>query len=424
MDNSQAELGIVGLGVMGRNLLLNVADHGFAAAGYDLDAAKLRQLQTEAAGRNVPRPQAPRNWPPCCGGRVRGDVAGAGRAAGRCRDPRPAAPSRTRRRDDRRRQFAFRRHRPPRQAVGRAGLDFLGVGISGGEEGARHGPSIMPGGSRPAYQRVRPLLEAVAAKVDGEPCVAYLGPGSAGHYVKMVHNGIEYGLMRLISETYHFMKQGLGLRQRSAWPTFMTSGTRANSTRISSRSPRRSFARWTRRPGKRLIDVILDEARQKGTGMWTSEDALALQVPVLTIDVAVAMRDMSVLKAEREAASRVLAVPPRAFQGDPAAMLGRLRSALYAATIVTYAQGMAQLRRASEVYQLPAEIGGGGPHLARRLHYSRRAAGGHPRGVSRAARVGQFAGRSGSGRGDACAAGRFAIAWCKPPPSWPFPPRA
>jgi 6-phosphogluconate dehydrogenase len=165
----------------------------------------------------------------------------------------------------------------------------------------------------------------------------------------MVHNGIEYGLMRLISETYHLMRQGLGLTNDELAATY-DEWNRCELSAYLIEITANIFRKVDEKSGKRLIDVILDEARQKGTGMWTSEDALALQVPVLGIDVAVAMRDMSVLKDQREAASRVLVIPPRTFQGDRQAMLRQIGNALYTAMIITYAQGMAQLRRASEVY--------------------------------------------------------------------------
>ena len=282
-------------------------------------------------------------------------------------------------------------------------LPYLGLGISGGEEGARRGPSMMAGGSPEAYQRVQSVLEAVAAKVRGEPCVAHLGPGSAGHYVKMVHNGIEYGLMRLISETYHLMKQGLGLDNdelAAVYDEWNQGELAAYLLEITADI----FRKVDDKSGNRLIDVILDESLQKGTGMWTSEDAMTLHVPVLGIDVAVGMREMSVMKDEREAASRILAIPPRAFQGDRHALLDRLRDALYAAMLITYAQGMAQLRRGVGRLRLPSAPGGRGPHLARRLHHPGGDAGRHPRRLPREGRSAQPAGRSPPGRDDLGAA--------------------
>ena len=192
-----------------------------------------------------------------------------------------------------------------------AGIQFLGLGVSGGEEGARRGPSLMPGGSKEAYERVRPLLEAVAAKVDGEPCVTHLGPGSAGHYVKMVHNGIEYALMELIAETYDLMKRGLGLDKRRDPPGLPGTGAGANPAASCWRSPRASSSGRIRSPPAPWWMPCCPVARQKGTGLWTSQSAMERQVPVPTIDLAVAQRDLSALDRERAEAARVLPPPPR-----------------------------------------------------------------------------------------------------------------
>ena len=203
------------------------------------------------------------------------------------------------------------------------GIQFLGVGVSGGEEGARHGPSIMPGGPKEAYERVRPVLEAVAAKVNGEPCVTYLGPGSAGHFVKMVHNGIEYAVMQLLAETYDLMKRGLGLNDDELHDVYDTWNQGAlNSYLVEITS--RIFSRVDETTGKRLIDEILDVAKQKGTGMWTSQSAMELQVPIPTIDLAVAMRDLSVFEKQRETAGEIFkrSIPP--FGGDRKIFLDQL----------------------------------------------------------------------------------------------------
>src|ERR1019366_2852839 len=195
------------------------------------------------------------------------------------------------------------------------GIQFLGVGVSGGEEGARHGPSIMPGGPEEAYQRVRPLLEAVAAKVNGDACVAYLGPGSAGPFVKMVHNGIQYAVMQLLAETYDLMKRGLGLSDdelREVYDTWNQGELNGYLIEITGRI----FGKVDERTGKRLIDEILDVAKQKGTGMWTSQSAMELQVPIPTIDLAVAMRDLSVFEKQREKAGEIFKRPIPPFAGD------------------------------------------------------------------------------------------------------------
>jgi len=345
------ELGMVGLGVMGRNLLLNMAGHGFPVAGYDQDPAKVEALRQEGTGM---------------------DLAGADDLPGMLallRAPRavmllvPAgAPvdavieslvplldpgdliidggnSHFRDTDRRGAQLAAR------------GLRFMGMGISGGEEGARRGPSLMPGGAPEAYQRVRPLLEAVAARVGGEPCVAHVGPGSAGHFVKMVHNGIEYALMELIAESYDLMKRGLGLdnagirRAFQGWSEGEPGGYLLEITA-------RIFGRRDTRSGQDLVDAVAGVARQKGTGMWTSQSAMELQVPVPTIDLAVAQRDLSALDRQREQA--VLGLPRTTglhrHEGDRGVFLVFLNQALHAGMLMAFAQGLALLAAASERY--------------------------------------------------------------------------
>ena len=311
----QFEIGMVGLGVMGRNLVLNMADHGHSVAGYDNDATKVAALRQETENRGI---------------RATGDIrefiallrkqrsimllvpAGAP-VDSVIKDVLPhlgkgdliidAGNSYFKDTDVRARNLAAK------------GIQFLGVGVSGGEEGARHGPSIMPGGPKEAYERVRPVFEAVAAKVSGDPCVTWLGPGSAGHFVKMVHNGIEYAVMQLIAETYDLMKRGLALSDNqlrevfSAWNKGELNGYLVEITS-------HIFSKVDERTGQRLIDEILDVAKQKGTGMWTSQSAMELQVPIPTIDLAVAMRDLSVFAKERELASAIFQRSPQRFTGD------------------------------------------------------------------------------------------------------------
>jgi 6-phosphogluconate dehydrogenase len=350
------EIGMVGLGVMGRNLVLNMADHGYSVVGYDQDLSKVKALQEEVGDREMQgaktmeefvgllrTPRAVMMLVPA-GAPVdavihdvlpylkEGDLIIDG---GNSHFPDT---------DLRARKLADR------------GIDYLGVGISGGESGARHGPSMMPGGPREAYERVRPIFEASAAHVYGDPCVTYLGPGSAGHYVKMVHNGIEYGLMQLIAESYDVMRRGLRLSDDEIhdiydlWNQEELSGYLTEITAD-------IFAKKDEKTGKRLIDVILDEAKQKGTGMWASQDAMELGVPVPTIDIAVAMRNLSAFEGERSDASRALTGPEPLFEGDLWDSVEQLRHAVYAAMIVTYTQGMAQLRVASRAndYNLDLE---------------------------------------------------------------------
>jgi 6-phosphogluconate dehydrogenase len=353
MGDTQAqqacELGMVGLGVMGRNLVLNMADHGFSVAGYDKDASKVAALQTEAANQAVcaaddiasfiaalRRPRAIMMLVPA-GAPVdsvikdllphldRGDlIIDAGNSYFKDTDLRA-------------------------RALAEKRVQFLGVGVSGGEEGARHGPSIMPGGPREAYERVRPVLEAVAAKVNADPCVTYLGPGSAGHFVKMVHNGIEYALMQLIAEAYDLMKRGLGLNDDELHDVFNEwNKGELNGYLVEITSD--IFRRGDAKTGLRLVDEVLGVAEQNGTGLWTSQSAMELQVPTPTIDLAVAMRDLSVLVKQREQAGAIYVRPLRRFTGARETFLAQLSRALYAAMVITYAEGMALLLVASDRY--------------------------------------------------------------------------
>jgi 6-phosphogluconate dehydrogenase len=233
--------------------------------------------------------------------------------------------------------------------LGEKGLLYLGMGMSGGEEGARHGPSLMPGGDASGYEQVKRIMETVAAHVEGVPCVAYMGSGSAGHYVKMVHNGIEYALMQLIAETYDLLRRGLGLRPETLQQIY----ARWNQGVLNSYLMQITadiFAQVDERTGRPLVDLILDKARQKGTGEWTVTDALQIQVPTLAIDMAVMMRHMSGYKEEREAASLQLQGPAKSVGREKQQFIDQLENALYCGAIVAYAQGMALLKQASEIY--------------------------------------------------------------------------
>ncbi len=351
----QYEIGMVGLGVMGRNLVLNMADHGFSMAGYDKDPNQVEALKKESKGRDVRsaadikefirllrRPRAVMLLVPA-GAPVdsvikdllphldKGDlIIDAGNSYFKDTDVRA-------------RNLAAK------------GIHFLGVGVSGGEEGARHGPSIMPGGPKEAYERVRPVFEAAAAKVNGDPCVTWLGPGSAGHFVKMVHNGIEYGVMQLLAETYDLMKRGLGFNDDQLGDVYgKWNNGELNSYLVEITS--HIFGKRDKKTGKRLIDEILDVAKQTGTGMWTSQSAMELQVPIPTIDLAVAMRDMSVFEKEREQASVLYQRSLRRFAGDRNAFLTQLGRALFAGMMIVYSQGMALLLVASNKYKYQLDL--------------------------------------------------------------------
>jgi len=350
MKKQNYDIGMVGLGVMGRNLLLNMADHGFSVAGYDKDLNRVGALRTEAEGQEVwgaeslaefidllRRPRSVMMLVPA-GAPVDSVI----------RDLLPHLDQGDLIVDGGNSHFSDTDLR--QKTMADKGLHYLGVGISGGEAGARHGPSMMPGGPYEAYERVRPIFEAVAAHVNGDSCVTYLGPGSAGHYVKMVHNGIEYGLMQLIAETYDLMKRGLNLTDDELHDIY----SQWNQTELQSyllEITADIFSQLDKQTDKRLIDVILDEAKQKGTGMWTSQNAMELKQPTPTIDLAVAMRDLSMVKAQRETAAQLFEGPPHHFVGDRELFVSRLRQVLYAGMVITFAQGMALLQRASAAYE-------------------------------------------------------------------------
>ncbi|MCF0055841.1 NADP-dependent phosphogluconate dehydrogenase [Dyadobacter sp. CY356] len=349
-DQQKYNFGMIGLGTMGRNLLLNIGDHGFAGAGYDKDASKGVLLEEEGKDIKVKgfsdvkefiasltTPRAVMMLVPA--GKIvdsvieellplldRGDILIDGGNS----------------------HFVDTNRRV--DYLESQGFHFFGMGISGGEEGARRGPSIMPGGDKEAYNVMKPILEAIAAKVDGSPCVTYIGRGSAGHFVKMVHNGIEYGLMQLISETYEILKTGLKLDDDSIQQLF----EKWNNGRLQSFliDITKDIFKY-KAPGTDhlLLDDIKDEARAKGTGKWTSQAAMDLQSPIPTIDTAVAMRDLSKYKALREKAATLYSETETSkLDVDQEAFLAELEEAFYFAMIITYAQGMQMLSNASVEY--------------------------------------------------------------------------
>ena len=349
MAEQRFEMGMIGLGVMGRNLVLNIADHGYSVLGFDKDADKVKALQSEAQGPKVQGADSLENF----FGSLKQPrlvmmlVPAGSPVDSVIREVLPHLNQGDTIIDGGNSYFKDTDLRA--KTLADKGIDYLGVGISGGESGARHGPSMMPGGPRSAYERVQPIFEAIAAHVKGEPCVTYLGPGSAGHYVKMVHNGIEYGLMQLIAEAYDLMKRGLNLTDDELHQVF----SQWNETELRSYLLEITgdiFWQQDKHTNRRLIDVILDEAKQKGTGMWTSQSGMELHQPIPTIDLAVAIRDLSVLKDEREAAGQIIKGPPHHFVGNSHLFIKELRNAFYAGMVLTFAQGMALLRQASAAY--------------------------------------------------------------------------
>lgn len=343
------DIGMVGLGVMGRNLVLNMADRGFNVAGYDKDGSRVEELRSDAGDRPVVAvdnldelrealvsPRVVMVLVPA-GAPVDGVI---GELLTRMSPGDLVI-------DGGNSHFRDTDRRGTALSV--EGILFMGLGISGGESGARHGPSIMPGGGEEAYARVRPILEAVAARVGDEPCVTYLGQGSAGHYVKMVHNGIEYGLMQLIAEVYDLLGRGAGMDIVEVQGVF-DAWNQGESASYLLEITADILTRVDELTGQPLVEVIRDEARQKGTGMWASQDAMELRVPVPTIDAAVAMRNLSIYREERQAAGKALGTGRPASTGDRDAFLVRLKEAFDAAVALTFAQGMALLRTASAAY--------------------------------------------------------------------------
>lgn len=340
------DFGMIGLGTMGCNLLLNMADNGFSVTGYDLDKVKVKTFEESAnkgtvvkgfdtleemvrslklprkimmlvpAGKPVDAVIA--NLLPIIS---KGDIVIDGGNS----------------------HYVDTLKRI--ESLQSKGIHFMGMGISGGEKGARTGPSMMPGGDKEAYEYLKPILEAIAAKANGDPCVEYMGNGAAGHYVKMVHNGIEYAIMQIISEAYDLMKKGLGLNNDELHEVF-ASWNKQELRSFLIEITADIFLYKDEETGKDLIDLILDKAGAKGTGKWTSQDAMDLAVPIPTIDMAVAMREISVYKDQRVKASKFFA-PEKKIEENREKFIALLHDALIAAITISYAQGLSLLSIAS-----------------------------------------------------------------------------
>ena len=344
----KADIGVIGLAVMGQNLILNMNDHGYKVAAYNRSTAKVDEfLQGAAKGTQIIGAHSLQELadtlekPRIIMLMVRagdavdqtvaqllpylepGDIIIDG---GNSHYP-----------DTNRRVAALREQ----------GIRYLGVGVSGGEEGARHGPSIMPGGNADAWPHVKPILQAIAAKTkDGEPCCDWVGADGAGHFVKMVHNGIEYGDMQLICEAYHILKDGLGLTYPEMHAVFADwKKTELDSYLIDITA---DILAYKDEDGAPLVEKILDTAGQKGTGKWTGINALDHGIPLTLITEAVFARCVAALKDQREAAAQTYGKSIARIDGDRAAWTETLRQALLAAKIISYAQGFMLIREASE----------------------------------------------------------------------------
>ncbi|UVE67758.1 NADP-dependent phosphogluconate dehydrogenase [Burkholderia pyrrocinia] len=352
-------IGVIGLAVMGRNLALNIESRGYAVSVYNRSREKTDELIAEFPGRNlvptytleefVASLETPR--------RILMMVKAGEATDATIASLKPLLEKGDVLIDGGNTHFTdtIRRN----QELAQSGLHFIGTGVSGGEEGALRGPSIMPGGQRDAYDLVEPILKQIAAKApsDGEPCVAYMGPDGAGHYVKMVHNGIEYGDMQLIAESYSVLKDVAGLTNDELG-TVYTEWNQGELDSYLMEITSKIFGKKDEETGKHLVDVILDRAAQKGTGKWTSQNALDLGVPLPLITESVFARVLSSLKTERVAASKILSGPAAApFGGDRAAFVEAVRRALYLSKVISYAQGFAQLRTASEEYGWNLDLG-------------------------------------------------------------------
>ena len=342
-------LGIIGLGVMGKNLGLNAHSKGFSVAGFDVDIEKARKVGEESGGSI----ETTRSWQEFVDAletpRRIWMMVPAGKPVDSVIDTlKPYLTPEDILIDGGNSYFKDTERRA--RELEASGLRFFGMGVSGGEEGALHGPSLMPGGFEESYRHLEPLLTSMAARTSDGPCCAYLGPGGAGHYVKMVHNGIEYGIMQTICETYDILKNVLGLSGPEIRDIFAewNGGDLGSFLLEISIVVLGKIDPETNQP---LVDLVLDTAEQKGTGKWTAQDALDLGAPVPTLTAAVIARIISGAKEERVAASEILRGPHRKFAGEKKQFISRLRDAYKVTVVCCYAQGFEQLRIASHDYK-------------------------------------------------------------------------
>ena len=353
---TKAHIGLTGLAVMGQNLVLNMERNGYAVAVHNRTVKTMHEFVTQHPGKNLIGCETLEDF-----------VAALERPRKLMIMVKAGAPV-----DavidqliplldpgdliiDGGNSYFMDTERRSKDLENK-GLRFIGTGVSGGEEGALKGPSIMPGGQPEAYALVKDIFTAISAKVDGEPCVTHIGPRGAGHYVKTVHNGIEYGDMQLIAEAYDILHRALGLSNQELADIFSDWNTGELQSYLIEITAD-IFKKIDDETGQALVDLILDEAGQKGTGKWTSQNALDIGVPIPTINAAVESRLLSAIKAERVAASKELAGPQVKFEGDRQQMITAVRDALYMAKICAYAQGMALLRAASHENQYDLQYG-------------------------------------------------------------------
>lgn len=355
MSEQKYSYGMIGLGTMGSNLVQNMRDKGYSVAGFDKDVQKtdlLNALHVEnihayndidAFVGSLETPRTIMLLVPA------GPIVDAV-----INELKPLLQHEDIIIDCGNSHFTDTQVRI--DALAKEGLHFMGLGVSGGETGARFGPSIMPGGDLGAYNRIAPMLEAVSAKVNNEPCTAYMGKGAAGHYVKMVHNGIEYALMQQISEAYHILKMHGGLSNEELHDTFTT----WNKGKLQSFLIEITAAIFTQPEDSNkglLIDVIADTAHQKGTGAWMSQDAMRIQSPIPAIDAAVTQRILSSLKRQRVIAAKYFNKDKNIdIAPNKEILITDMETALHTSFVITYAQGLAMLQQASKTYDYETDI--------------------------------------------------------------------
>ncbi len=355
---AQAEIGLIGLGVMGQNLALNIAEHGYPVAVFNRTPARTEAFAASDEAQGFP-------VTPCL---TLEDLVAAVRRpraiilmvkAGSATDDQIEALAALLEPGDliidggnARYPDTIRRDRALRER----GLLYSGTGVSGGEEGARHGPSIMAGGADEAYARVGAIFEAIAAQVDGQACCAHIGPDGAGHFVKMLHNGIEYADMEMIAESYAIMKDVLGL-DYPAMQAIFADWNRGELDSYLIEITADILGKNEPETGRPMAEIILDRAAQKGTGAWAVTAALELGAPAPVLAAAVSARSLSMLKDERVRAATVLEGPSQHFEGDRTAFVLQLRDALLAAKVCAYAEGFAIMAAAGEAYHWTLDFG-------------------------------------------------------------------
>ncbi|MFS0781032.1 NADP-dependent phosphogluconate dehydrogenase [Bacillus sp. 1P06AnD] len=351
------QIGVIGLAVMGKNLAFNIESRGYSVSVFNRSREKTDEMMKESKGKKIVPTytieefiqslEKPR--------KILLMVKAGAATDATIQQIKPLLDKGDIVIDGGNTFFedTVRRNKE----LSEAGINFIGTGVSGGEEGALKGPSIMPGGQKEAYELVAPIFKEISAKVEGDACTTYIGPDGAGHYVKMVHNGIEYGDMQLISESYFLLKNVLNLSAEELHEVFADwNKGELDSYLIEITAD--IFKKYDDETGKPMVDVILDRAGQKGTGKWTSQSALDLGVPLPIITESVFARFLSAMKDERVAASKVLSGPsPKEFNGDKKALIESVRKALFMSKICSYAQGFAQMRSASEEFNWDLKYG-------------------------------------------------------------------